>query len=108
MTRAGQVCRVPGCGNLKPCGVAGHERVAWAGSRRAVLGRGGRKSQRKRARFVMARDGGVCHVCGQGGADQVDHVVALAAGGEDTVYNMAPIHSGECHREKTQREARGG
>jgi 5-methylcytosine-specific restriction enzyme A len=50
----------------------------------------------------------MCHVCGQPGADEVDHVIPLARGGADTIANMRPIHAEPCHREKTAREAAVG
>jgi 5-methylcytosine-specific restriction protein A len=53
----------------------------------------------------MDRDNAVCHVCGHGGADEVDHVVPLAEGGLDHVSNLAPIHKRPCHQTKTQAEA---
>jgi 5-methylcytosine-specific restriction enzyme A len=56
----------------------------------------------------MERDGGICHVCGRPGADQVDHVIPLSEGGADDYWNRAPIHAKPCHQEKTQREARHG
>lgn len=55
--------------------------------------------------MVMQRDGGRCHVCGKRGADQVDHIIAVALGGAKTdPANLAPIHSEPCHRAKTARE----
>lgn len=56
----------------------------------------------------MARDHGICHVCRQPGADQVDHVICIAEDGPDTEENLAPIHSRPCHTEKTHREAERG
>lgn len=56
----------------------------------------------------MERDDAICHVCGLGGADQVDHVIPLAEGGGDGMDNRRPIHSEPCHREKTAREAQRG
>lgn len=53
----------------------------------------------------MARYGGICHVCGQGFSDDVDHVDNLAATGNDSEANLRPIHREPCHRLKTQREA---
>lgn len=90
------------CPNLQPCPV--HTRKPWAESRRSERTVSGSRQQ-KRARFVMLRDDGVCHVCGQAGADEVDHVVPIAEGGEDAVENLAPIHSRPCHERKTQAEA---
>ncbi|MGI8614626.1 MAG: HNH endonuclease [Nocardioidaceae bacterium] len=57
---------------------------------------------------VMRRDRGICYVCGQSGADQVDHVVNIAEGGTHDLGNLAAIHGEPCHREKTRQEiARG-
>lgn len=57
---------------------------------------------------VMEQHEGRCHVCGELGADEVDHVVALAEGGADTFENRRPIHSEPCHRIKTAEEAARG
>jgi 5-methylcytosine-specific restriction protein A len=48
---------------------------------------------------------GCCHICGRKDATQVDHVIPLAEGGPDDETNLAPIHE-DCHRAKTQAEAR--
>ncbi|HVT76988.1 MAG TPA: HNH endonuclease [Acidimicrobiales bacterium] len=56
----------------------------------------------------MRRDRGICHVCGQPGADQVDHVIPVAEGGPDTVDDKAPIHARPCHIAKTAEESRRG
>ena len=61
--------------------------------------------EQRRARRVLDRCVGCCHLCGNPGATQVDHVIPLAEGGADDETNLAPIHE-HCHREKTQAEAR--
>lgn len=99
------MCAVLGCARPVPC--ADHPQRPWAGSRRARRVGSGSRSQ-KHARFVMLRDGGICHWCGKPGADQVDHVVPVAEGGADTVGNKAPIHARPCHLQKTQQEAQRG
>lgn len=66
--------------------------------------RSGSKEQRLN-RAVMELHDGRCHVCGELGSDQVDHVVPLAEGGSDGMDNRRPIHSEPCHREKTAAEA---
>jgi hypothetical protein len=36
---------------------------------------------------------GVCHVCGEGAADSIDHLVPVAWGGSDDPSNLAPAHT---------------
>lgn len=60
--------------------------------------------KRTRAR-ILARDRGTCHVCGQPGADEVDHMLAVSEGGTEDDANLAAIHGVPCHRRKTQAEA---
>lgn len=43
-------------------------------------------------RAVIARDGGICHLCGEGGADSADHVISRAMGGPDTLDNLKAAH----------------
>lgn len=54
---------------------------------------------------VFRRDGRICHVCGQDGADDVDH---LRAGDDHALDNLAPIHSWRtpqrCHAKKSAAE----
>jgi len=98
------VCPTPGCPELKPCPIPGHTRKAWEGStRRQRIRRSGGALQRS-AQRVMRRDRGVCHVCGQPGANEVDHVIPVFEGGSDHDSNKAPIHSDPCHREKSLAE----
>ena len=42
---------------------------------------------------VMRAHGGVCHICGQGAADAIDHLVPVAWGGSDDPANLAPAHT---------------
>lgn len=58
--------------------------------------------------FILRRDGFQCHVCGQDGADEADHVIPLAEGGAHSVDNGAAIHAEPCHKNKTTEEARRG
>jgi 5-methylcytosine-specific restriction endonuclease McrA len=63
---------------------------------------------------ILARDHGVCHICKQPGADEVDHVIPVYAGGSDDDTNLAPAHAQPCHAAKSSaegleaRRARGG
>lgn len=101
--RAAKVCGHPDCPNLEPCPT--HQRKPWQGNGRHGRMRSGSKEQRIN-RAVLRNHGYICHVCGQPGADEVDHVIPLSAGGADGYDNRLPIHSTPCHAEKTQREAK--
>jgi 5-methylcytosine-specific restriction protein A len=63
-------------------------------------------SEQARRKRILERYFYCCHVCGEGGADQVDHRIPLGEGGADEDWNLAPIHAEPCHREKTAAEAR--
>lgn len=66
-----------------------------------------RRSRRERVALFEAHDG-TCHICGgkiqPGQAWDWSHVIALAAGGDDTVENSAPAHA-KCHRGKGSQTA---
>ena len=51
---------------------------------------GGRARAERNARILKASD--ICHICGEPGADAVDHVIALARGGTEHPSNLAPAH----------------
>lgn len=50
---------------------------------------------------------GICHICNgaihTGKKWEVEHIIPLALGGEDSLDNMAPAHSA-CHTKKTANE----
>lgn len=102
MTRAAKPCNTPGCPNLQPC--PAHQPEPWASSTRRERTVSGWEQQR-RARRVIATHHGICHWCGQPGADEADHVIPLSEDGPDTEENMRPIHARPCHAEKTAAEA---
>jgi len=56
----------------------------------------------------MRQHRGICHVCGEMFADQIDHVIPLAEGGADHESNLRPIHRVPCHAAKSQAEATRG
>lgn len=101
MSRAAKLCSDPECANAHPCPT--HGKTAWAGSSRRQSTLSGWAQQRRAQRILRHDD--TCHVCGQLGSDQVDHVIPLAQGGADDDTNLRPIHSRPCHERKTQREA---
>lgn len=53
--------------------------------------RTGRPWQRTKARIIR-RDGGICHLCGQPGADTADHLTPWSQGGTDAPSNLAAAH----------------
>lgn len=69
-------------------------------------------ARQKQARGVIERDGGICYLCGKYGADEVDHIQALALEGDNDGANLRAVHSA-CHRPKSRadtaqaRDARG-
>lgn len=57
---------------------------------------------------IFTRCGGICHICGEkidGTYDawDVEHVIPIAMGGEDSGDNLAPAHD-KCHRAKTRQD----
>lgn len=60
-------------------------------------------------RQVFTRDGHICWVCKQDGAEQVDAIVPESQGGSHAdLNNLAPIHADPCHRLKSEAERRVG
>lgn len=57
-----------------------------------------------RRRRVLTRDQGICHLCHQPGATEVDHITPRSQGGTHNYSNLAAICT-PCHRTKTAREA---
>ena len=61
-----------------------------------AMARGSTRRWRKVRAYVLERDRGVCHLCGLGGADTVDHhPVPVADGGTDDPANLRAAH-GRC------------
>jgi len=103
-------CAVSGCPELSPCPTHGSSRgqAQWSAGRNSRIRHRSGSAEQRLNRWVMARWHGVCHVCNQPGADQVDHVVPLSAGGSDGWENRRPIHSAPCHADKSAAERRRG
>lgn len=100
------MCIVHGCPHdaTKDGRCPTHQRKWVNRNRRDHLTVSGWEEQR-RAKRVIARDGGRCYLCGLYGADQADHVVPLFEGGQDDEHtNMHAVHATPCHEEKTKTE----
>lgn len=94
MSSAGNMTDVP-----KACVVCG----AWSGEARCPAHRAGRGANgwewtRLRSQ-ALARDLGMCKKCGARASD-VDHVIALKAGGTNDLWNLQSL-CGDCHDEKS-------
>jgi len=77
----------------------------WDNSHRQEHRAGSGWEEAAAAKRIMRQWAGICHVCGQGAADEIDHVIPLCEGGPDIDDNKRPIHSKPCHVTKTAREA---
>jgi 5-methylcytosine-specific restriction endonuclease McrA len=60
------------------------------------LSAGARQTVRQK---VLARDRGCCYLCDRRGADQVDHLVEVAAGGTNALTHLASCRK-TCHARK--------
>ena len=74
----------------------------------------------KKVQRLLALHGHICHLCGHGGAEELDHIVPWAEWTHPTLSvhdatNLAPAHGSacmvcgvECHAVKTKAEAARG
>lgn len=65
----------------------------------------GRARQERNRRILAASN--VCHICGQPGADAVDHVIPIARGGDEKPNNLRPAHHDVppfCNRIKSDKD----
>jgi 5-methylcytosine-specific restriction enzyme A len=99
--RACVKCGIPSTESYCPA----HKPKPWQSSRRKERRAVSGWEEQRRARRVLAGYFGCCHICGNPGATEVDHVVALAEGGPDDETNLGPIPA-DCHRAKTMAESR--
>jgi len=98
-------CRQPGCPHLQPCPAHKPTQANGAQRRRA---RGNPRSgweEQARNRRTIRQHHGICYLCGQPGATEVDHVIPLRVTGPagDVETNRRPAHH-LCHVEKTRAE----
>jgi len=70
------------------------------------------EEERKQRAYIIRRDGGICYVCGEPGADEADHVIplwkfkaGLASGSPNALTNRKAIHGDPCHKRKTRMES---
>lgn len=99
-------CPRPGCASLQPC--VTHARKPWQRyTPRREMGGSHWERSRIRAR-IFERDGHVCTIgapgC-RGLATEVDHVLAVTRGGDDSDANLRSVCS-RCHRKKSANESR--
>lgn len=64
----------------------------------------GRQAWRDRARRIIARDGGICRLCGEPGANTADHIVEKRQGGTDDDANLRAVHA-TCHNTRHGRRS---
>jgi 5-methylcytosine-specific restriction endonuclease McrA len=78
-----------------------HQRPAWFGSTRKQRLP---KDWTTRRLVVLKRDKGVCYICGEPGADTIDHVIP---GDDHSLHNLKAVHdkvAPHCHRTKSSTE----
>jgi 5-methylcytosine-specific restriction protein A len=104
MKRAPTPCLVSGCNNhtVYKGRCEEHKPEFWVGSTRKERLPSDWNTRR---RIVLSRDSGICYLCGNIGADTVDHV---ERGDNHDLDNLKAVHDRvypHCHRYKTSREA---
>lgn len=69
--------------------------------------RGGSRPWRRTVARIIRRDGGICHLCGQPGADSADHLIPVAHGGTNADSNLRAVHHNtgdKCNRRRGTRD----
>lgn len=107
------VCSEPPCPELVPPGESFcslHKPDPWPDARERRPREQGQSgwSEQKLHREILREFKGICHVCGNPGSDEVDHVLPVTEGGTSDRSNLRPIHSSPCHDVKTKLESKKG
>lgn len=93
------------------CDEHAKESVNWNKYKSSWQGKGSTRKQRKEREAVLRRDKGLCQPCLQRGiyqvANEVDHIINMAAGGGDVMSNKQAICR-QCHQQKTAKESQAG
>jgi 5-methylcytosine-specific restriction protein A len=103
--RAPKRCGYPGCDErvtaVTYCDTHRKQR-AWQNS--TGHGRTSTREWRQTRTRILERDHWICYLCGQPGADTVDHKTPVAQGGSEHDDNLGAVHDNPCHRRKTASE----
>jgi 5-methylcytosine-specific restriction protein A len=98
-------CATPGCHGYATTNGRGkcqeHQPPPWQGSTRKERLPSDWSTRRL---IVLKRDKGICHLCGNAGADTIDHLIQ---GDDHSLTNLAPVHdrlAPHCHRTKSSNE----
>lgn len=106
--RAPSVCPTPGCPQDQPC--SDHTPKPWRNNAERRPGAlRGRRRQDRNAR-ILRRDGHQCmarhhHPDCDGTATEVDHIIPLASGGDETDTNLCAINT-KCNALKARTDGR--
>ena len=103
MNKAPTPCIENGCDNyvVNNARCQQHQNLWQASTRKARLP----KDWNTRRQIVFRKHQGICYLCGESGADTIDHIIP---GDNHSIENLAPVHDRtppHCHRKKTAQEA---